>query len=127
MTLDHDFPISELGKVVPYGVYVLNNNTGFVNLGVSHDTSEFACESIYQWWHYIGENTFPKTKRLYITCDSGGSNGSRVWLWNCYLQILADETGLEIHVSHFPPGTSKWNKIEHRLFCYISKTGRGSH
>ena len=114
--LDHDFPIAELGKVAPYGVYVLNNNTGFVNLGISHDTPEFAGESIYQWWQYVGKNTFPETKRLYITCDSGGSNGSRVWLWKCYLQVLADETGLEIHVSHFPPGTSKWNKIEHRLF-----------
>ena len=123
--LDHDFPIPELGKVAPYGVYVVNNNTGFVNLGVSHDTPQFAGESIHQWWRCIGKNTFPEAKRIYITCDSGGSNGSRVWLWKYYLQKIADTTGLEIHVSHFPPGTSKWNKIEHRLFCYISKNWQG--
>ena len=123
--LDHDFPIPELGKVVPYGVYVLNNNTGFINLGISHDTPQFAGESVYQWWQRIGKHTFPLAKRIYITCDSGGSNGSRVWLWKYYLQELANATGLEIHVSHFPPGTSKWNKIEHRLFCYISKNWQG--
>ena len=123
--LDHDFPLPELGKVAPYGVYVLNNNTGFVNLGTSHDTPEFAGESVYQWWLHVGKATFPSTKRIYITCDSGGSNGSRVWLWKYYLQELSNKTGLEIHVSHFPPGTSKWNKIEHRLFCYISKNWQG--
>lgn len=123
--LDHDFPLPELGKVAPYGVYVLNNNTGFVNLGTNHDTPEFAGESVFQWWQCVGKNTFPDAKRLYITCDGGGSNGSRVWLWKYYLQELANETGLEIHVSHFPPGTSKWNKIEHRLFCYISKNWQG--
>ena len=123
--LDHDFPLPELGKVAPYGVYVLNNNTGFINLGVSHDTPEFAGESVYQWWERVGKHTFPGVKRLYITCDSGGSNGSRVWLWKYYLQELSNATGLEIHVSHFPPGTSKWNKIEHRLFCYISKNWQG--
>lgn len=123
--LDHDFPIKELGKVAPYGVYVLNNNTGFVNLGISHDTPEFAGASVHYWWNNIGKNTFPNAKRIFINCDSGGSNGCRTWLWKYALQGLADETGLEIHVSHFPTGTSKWNKIEHRLFCYISKNWQG--
>ena len=123
--LDHDFPLQELGKVAPYGVYVLNNNTGFVNLGISHDTPEFAGESIAQWWHCVGKNTFPNAKRLFITCDSGGSNGCRIWLWKHYVQELANETQMEIHVSHFPTGTSKWNKIEHRLFCYISRNWQG--
>lgn len=123
--LDHDFPLAELGKVSPYGVYVLNNNTGFVNLGLSHDTPEFAGESISQWWRCVGEKSFPETKRLFITADSGGSNGCRIWLWKHYVQQLSNETGLEIHVSHFPAGTSKWNKIEHRLFCYISKNWQG--
>ena len=123
--LDHDFPLPELGKVAPYGVYVLNNNTGFVNLGISHDTPEFAGESVRAWWNAIGKNTFPDAKRIYVTCDNGGSNGSRIWLFKSYLQEISNETGLEIHVSHFPPGTSKWNKIEHRLFCYISKNWQG--
>ena len=123
--LDHDFPLPELGKVAPYGVYVLNDNTGFVNLGISHDTPEFAGESVAQWWRCVGKNTFPDAKRLYITCDSGGSNGCRIWLWKHYVRQLANETQMEIHVSHFPTGTSKWNKIEHRLFCYISKNRQG--
>lgn len=123
--LDHDFPIEGLGKVVPYGVYVMNDNTGFVNLGKSHDTAEFAGESIRQWWHHVGAATFPEAKKIYINSDGGGSNSSRSWLWKKSLQELADETGLEIHVSHLPPGTSKWNKIEHRLFCYISKNWQG--
>lgn len=123
--LDHDFPIPELGKVNPYGVYVLNNNTGFVNLGTSHDTAEFAGESVYRWWETVGKNTFPRAKRLYINCDGGGSNSSRRWVWKYQLQLLANKTGLEIEVSHFPPGTSKWNKVEHRLFCYISKNWQG--
>ena len=123
--LDHDFPLPELGKVSPYGVYVLNNNTGFINLGISHDTPEFAGKSVRAWWIAIGKNTFPDAKRIYITCDNGGSNGSRIWLFKQYLQNISNETGLEIHVSHFPPGTSKWNKIEHRLFCYISKNWQG--
>lgn len=123
--LDHDFPIKELGKVAPYGVYVMNNNTGFINLGTSHDTPEFAGYSVLLWWERIGKQTFPEAKRIFITCDNGGSNGSRIWLWKYYLQQLSNETGLEIHVSHFPPGTSKWNKIEHRLFCYISKSWQG--
>ncbi len=123
--LDHDFPIPELGKVAPYGVYVLNDNTGFINLGTDHDTAEFAAESILRWWECIGKNTFPHADSIYINCDNGGSNGSRIHLWKYELQQLADYTGLEIHVSHLPPGTSKWNKIEHRLFCYISKSWQG--
>lgn len=124
-TLDHDFELKELGKVVPYGVYVVNKNTGFVNLGTNNDTAEFASESILHWWNRIGAETFPDADKIYITCDGGGSNSSRTWLWKANLQKLADETGLEIHVSHFPPGTSKWNKVEHRLFCYISKNWEG--
>jgi transposase len=123
--LEHDFPLKELGKVAPYGVYLVNDNTGFVNLGVSSDTAEFAVESIRRWWYGVGKNTFPATKNLYITCDSGGSNSSRSRLWKLQLACLAQETGLRIHVSHFPPGTSKWNKVEHRLFCYISKNWQG--
>jgi len=123
--LDHDFPIKELGKISPYGVYNLNNNTGFVNVGTSHDTSEFAVESISRWWETVGKHTFPNSKKIYITCDCGGSNGNRRRMWKYQLQQLADRTGLKIEVSHFPPGTSKWNKVEHRLFCYISKNWQG--
>ena len=123
--LDHDFPIEELGKIAPYGVYNLNNNTGFVNVGTSHDTSEFAVESISRWWETVGKHTFPDAQKLFITCDSGGSNGYRVRMWKYQLQQFADRTGLEIEVSHFPRGTSKWNKVEHRLFCYISKNWQG--
>lgn len=123
--LDHDFELPDLGKVVPYGIYVVNDNTGFVNLGTSHDTSEFASESILRWWDHVGRATFPEAKRLFITCDGGGSNSSRTWLWKSNLQELADRTGLEVHVSHLPPGTSKWNKVEHRLFCYISRSWQG--
>jgi transposase len=123
--LDHDFPIEELGKISPYGVYNLNNNTGFVNVGTSHDTSEFAVESISRWWETVGKHTFSDSKKIYITCDSGGSNGYRVRMWKYQLQQFADRTGLEVEVSHFPRGTSKWNKVEHRLFCYISKNWQG--
>ena len=123
--LDHDFPLKELGKISPYGVYNLNHNTGFVNIGTSHDTAEFAVESISRWWDTVGKNTFPNTEKLLITCDSGGSNGSRIKQWKYQLYQLAKRTGIEIHVSHFPPGTSKWNKVEHRLFCYISKNWQG--
>jgi transposase len=123
--LDHDFPISELGKISPYGVYVLNSNVGFVNVGTSHDTAEFAVESISRWWEVVGKYSFPKAKKLFITCDGGGSNGSRVRLWKYQLGQFANRTGLKIHVSHFPPGTSKWNKIEHKLFCFISKNWQG--
>jgi hypothetical protein len=123
--LDHDFPIKELGKVAPYGIYDISKNEGFINLGTSHDTAKFAATSILRWWLALGSHTYPGATRLYVNCDSGGSNGSRVKLWKVQLQELADLTGLEIHVSHFPPGTSKWNKIEHRMFCYISKNWRG--
>jgi len=123
--LDHDFPIEELGKISPYGVYNLNNNTGFVNVGTSHDTSEFAVESISRWWETVGKHTFPEAAKIYITCDSGGSNGYRARMWKYQLQEFANRTGLEIEVSHFPRGTSKWNKVEHRLFCYISKNWQG--
>ena len=122
--LDHDFPLDG-GKVSPYGVYVLNNNTAFVNLGTDHDTSAFAVESIRRWWGTVGKATFPSASSIYINCDGGGSNGWRVRLWKYELAMLAEETGLEIHVSHFPPGTSKWNKVEHRLFCFITKNWAG--
>ena len=123
--LDHDFPIEELGKISPYDVYNLNNNTGFVNVGTSHDTSEFAVESISRWWETVGKHTFPDRKKIYINCDSGGSNGCRVRMWKYQLQEFANRTGLEVEVSHFPRGTSKWNKVEHRLFCYISQNWKG--
>lgn len=123
--LDHGFPIKELGKIAPYGIYTVNNNVGFVNVGTSRDTSEFAIESISQWWEAVGKGTFPCAKTLYITCDCGGSNGNRTRMWKYQLQQFANRIGLEIHVSHFPPGTSKWNKVEHRLFCYISKNWQG--
>lgn len=123
--LDHDFPLKELGKIAPYGVYNLNHNVGFVNVGTSHDTAEFAVESISRWWGVVGKNTFPNTERLLITCDCGGSNGNRRRLWKYQLSQFAKRTGIEVHVSHFPPGTSKWNKVEHRLFCFISKNWQG--
>ena len=123
----HDFEIREphKGKVAPYGVYDLGRNVGWVSVGVDHDTAAFAVESIRRWWRWMGRKSYPKAKRLLITADSGGSNGSRVRLWKWELQQLADETGLEISVCHFPPGTSKWNKIEHRLFSFISQNWRG--
>jgi hypothetical protein len=122
--IDHDFA-TELGKVVPYGIYDISKNEGFVNLGISKDTAEFAIESISRWWLTLGKNAYPKATKLYINCDGGGSNGSRVKLWKYQLQQFANLTALEVHVSHFPPGTSKWNKIEHKMFCYISKSWRG--
>ena len=122
---DHDWMIKELGKIAPYGVYNLNNNTGFVNLGISHDTAEFAVESVARWWLTVGQFTYPNASKLLITCDGGGSNGSRLHLWKYQLALLSQYTGLEIHVCHFPPGTSKWNKVEHRLFCYITRSWQG--
>lgn len=121
----HDFMDKALGKVAPYGVYDLKHNEAWVNVGTDHDTSVFAVESIRRWWCMMGKKRYPDATRLMITADSGGSNGSRVRLWKVELQKLANETGLEIHVSHFPPGTSKWNKIEHRLFSAISLNWRG--
>jgi hypothetical protein len=123
----HDFEIRQpdKGKVAPYGVYDLGRNVGWVSVGVDHDTAAFAVESIRRWWRWMGRRSYPQARRLLITADSGGSNGSRVRLWKWELQQLADETGLEISVCHFPPGTSKWNKIEHRLFSFISQNWRG--
>ncbi|GHU18640.1 hypothetical protein FACS189472_07270 [Alphaproteobacteria bacterium] len=125
LTFDHDFPVGEMLKVTPHGVYVQNDNTAFVNLGLSHDTGEFAVESISRWWEIVGKNSFPHATKLFINCDCGGSNNYRARLWKKQLQEFANRTGLEVHVSHFPPGTSKWNKIEHRLFCFISKNWQG--
>jgi len=121
----HDFPIPELGKANPYGIYDIAQNTGWVSVGVDHDTAAFAVESIRRWWNSMGQPIYPQATRLLITVDSGGSNGARVRLWKVELQKLADETGLRIAVSHLPPGTSKWNKIEHRLFSFISQNWRG--
>ena len=121
----HDFLIPELGRVNPYGIYDISQNAGWVNVGVDHDTAEFAVESIRRWWRSMGQPTYEKATRLLITADGGGSNGSRVRLWKRELQKLADETGLRIAVCHFPPGTSKWNKIEHRLFSRITQNWRG--
>lgn len=121
----HDFIDADLGKVAPYGVYDLTANVGWVSVGIDHDTAEFAAHSIRHWWFEMGRPMYRRTKRLLITADCGGSNGYRVRLWRVQLQRLADELGLEIHVCHFPPGTSKWNKIEHRLFCHITNNWRG--
>jgi hypothetical protein len=121
----HDFVIPELGRAIPYGVYDLATNSGWVSVGVDHDTSTFAVETVRRWWHSMGRERYPQAQRLLITADGGGSNGSRVRLWKVELQKLADELGLPITVSHFPPGTSKWNKIEHRLFAFISQNWRG--
>jgi hypothetical protein len=121
----HDYLIPELGRATPYGIYDLAQNTGWVSVGVDHDTAAFAVESIRRWWQSMGQPVYPKAHRLLITADAGGSNGPRLRLWKVELQKLADETGLRIAVSHFPPGTSKWNKIEHRLFSFISQNWRG--
>lgn len=121
----HDFLIPELGRAAPYGIYDMTQNTGWVSVGIDHDTASFAVETIRRWWHAMGKEKYPQATRLMITADGGGSNGSRLRLWKLELQMLADETGLAIGVSHFPPGTSKWNKIEHRLFSFISKNWRG--
>ena len=121
----HDFVDKELGRATPYGIYDVGANNGWVSVGMDHDTAEFAVETIRRWWRTMGQPTYPKATRLLITADGGGSNGSRLRLWKMELQKLADETGLRIVVCHFPPGTSKWNKIEHRLFSYISQNWRG--
>jgi transposase len=121
----HDFVDSELGRATPYGIYDLGSNSGWVSVGMDHDTAEFAVETIRRWWRTMGKPIYPEAKRLLITADAGGSNGSRLRLWKVELQKLADETGLRIVVCHFPPGTSKWNKIEHRLFSFISQNWRG--
>jgi hypothetical protein len=122
---DHDFPDPSVPRAYPYGIYDLARNTGFVNVGTDHDTASFAVASIWGWWRHEGRRLYPQTTRLLITADGGGSNGYRVRLWKWELQRLANQTGLEIAVCHFPPGTSKWNKIEHRLFSFISSNWRG--
>lgn len=121
----HDFPDKKLGKAVPYGVYDIAENEAGVSVGISRDTAEFAVEAIRRWWHELGQPRYAKSYRLLITADSGGSNGHRNRLWKLELQRLANETGLKIEVCHYPPGTSKWNKIEHRLFCHITRNWRG--
>jgi len=121
----HDFINPDLGKAVPYGVYDLAANTGWVNVGTDHDTSAFAVATIRNWWDTVGRHTYPSAQRLLICADGGGSNGSRTRLWKTELAALAAQTGLAISVSHLPPGTSKWNKIEHRLFSHISMNWRG--
>ena len=121
----HDFLIPELGRASPYGVYDIGENAGWVSLGIDHDTASFAVNAIRRWWQSMGQQRYPKATRLTITADGGGSNGARVRLWKLELQRLADELGLAITVCHLPPGTSKWNKIEHRLFSFITQNWRG--
>ncbi len=121
----HDFPDPELGKAIPYGVYDLTNNQGWVSVGIDHDTAHFAARAIRRWWDGMGWRRFPRAKELLITADGGGSNSYRSRLWKLALQELADVIGLKLRVCHFPPGTSKWNKIEHRLFSFITKNWRG--
>jgi hypothetical protein len=121
----HDFLDKELGKAIPYGVYDMVNNQGWVSVGIDHDTAEFAVNSIRRWWKQMGRRRFPRASELLITADGGGSNSPRSRLWKVSLQALADELGLRLHVCHFPPGTSKWNRIEHRLFSFITQNWRG--
>jgi len=121
----HDFPDKALGKAAPYGVYDIANNEAGVLVGISHDTAEFAVSAIRRWWQEMGRQRYPKAKRLLVTADCGGSNSPRTRLWRWVLQQFADETGLTIELCHYPPGTSKWNKIEHRLFCHITRNWQG--
>src|SRR4051794_2370034 len=121
----HDFLDKDLGKAIPYGVYDIGENQGWVSVGIDHDTARFATEAIRRWWSKMGAKRYPGAKALLITADGGGSNGSRCRLWKVALQDLAARLELPIHVCHFPPGTSKWNKIEHRMFCHITQNWRG--
>jgi Rhodopirellula transposase DDE domain len=121
----HDFQDKELGKAIPYGVYDVTNNQGWVSVGIDHDTAYFAAASIRRWWEEMGSQRFPRAEEILITADGGGSNSSRSRLWKVALQGLADEAGMKLTVCHFPPGTSKWNKVEHRLFCFITNNWRG--
>ena len=121
----HDFPDPDLGKVIPYGVFDMSRNEGWVSVGIDHDTAQFAGQAISRWWRKMGAKSYPNAKALLITADGGGSNGSRCRLWKVALQNLSLRLGLPIHVCHFPPGTSKWNKIEHRMFCHITQNWRG--
>ncbi len=120
----HDFRIPELGRAAPYGIYDIANNAGWVSLGIDHDTASFAVNAIRRWWQAMGCTRYPKATRLLITADCGGSNGARVRLWKRELQALVEELGIAITVCHLPPGTSKWNKIEHRLFSFITQNWR---
>ena len=120
----HDFLIKEFGRAVPYGIYDLAANFGWISVGIDHDTAEFAVQTIRSWWHNVGSRRYPKPRYLTITADGGGSNGSRVRLWKRELQKLANELGIDIRAHHLPPGTSKWNKIEHRLFSFVSMNWR---
>ena len=121
----HDFPDPKVKKAIPYGVYDLTRNEGWVSVGIDHDTARFAAASIKRWWRKMGRRRYPRAKELLITADGGGSNSSRTRLWKVALQDLADDLGLRLKVCHFPPGTSKWNKIEHRMFCHITRNWRG--
>lgn len=121
----HDFPDKKLGKAIPYGVYDITKNEAGVSIGITHDTAEFAVGAIRRWWKKLGKKKYGQAKRLLVTADSGGSNSSRSRLWKLELQQLSDETGLIIEVCHYPPGTSKWNKIEHRVFCHITRNWQG--
>ena len=123
-TLVHDFPDKELGKAIPYGIYDVGRNEGWVSVGIDHDTAEFAVDSILAWWKNMGRKDYPSATKLLIMADAGGSNASRSRLWKAGLQRLANLTGLDLHMSHFPPGTSKWNKIEHRMFSFITQNWR---
>jgi hypothetical protein len=121
----HDFPTPDVPRAYPYGIYDLGRNSGFVSIGTDHDTGAFAVASIRGWWRAEGRRIYPRARRLLITADSGGSNGYRLRLWKVKLPEFADEAGITIQVCHFPPGTSKWNKVEHRLFSFISTNWRG--
>ena len=121
----HDFVDKRLGKAIPYGVYDMTHNCGWVSVGVDHDTAAFAVATVQQWWQRMGQQMYPQAQHVLITADGGGSNGSRSRLWKVELQRFSDATGLAVSVCHFPPGTSKWNKIEHRLFCHITENWRG--
>jgi hypothetical protein len=121
----HDFPQPDVPRAYPYGIYDLGRNTGFVNVGTDHDTGAFAVASIRGWWRHEGKRLYPKVRKLLITADGGGSNGYRLRQWKLELQRFADDAGFTITVCHFPPGTSKWNKVEHRLFSFISSNWRG--
>lgn len=121
----YDFPSQSVGKAIPYGIYDIGKNLGWVSVGIDHDTSTFAVESIRRWWYSMGQQIYPDAVKLLVTADGGGSNGSRVRLWKTEIQKFANETNMEISICHFPPGTSKWNKIEHRLFSHITQNWRG--
>jgi hypothetical protein len=121
----HDFPIPGRGKAIPYGTYDVMRDEAVVNVGITHETAEFAVESIRRWWRLLGRKAYPQARRLLICADAGGSNGSRLRAWKVYLQALADQLGMAVTVCHYPPGTSKWNKVEHRLFSFISMNWRG--